>query len=421
MYAAKILNRWNTKQVAFEHIFVGAVFFLFWNPCAAKFHTSHTCTFEAIRELGIWQHHCDPCFPHHPTGFCGPAVICPVVLGRDWHGKLQFNCLWWKSLFKYQWFHFFNLFVLAWCHQTRFRLTHMAVCGQSPASKSNPGFGIQCVYVFQCMWLDAPLEKRQVASTVSMGHLFPTIFVGRGLNAAFPPRPQYMGGGFKSQFQSKMAEWIKVFWILDDLSEIMVVFVAPCLFYNVLYIYICVCDVAFACVTWESLSFPIRFILPPVKRADSKMFNFEQIDDSRNAPQNCCFVWKSMTCHSWCNCDLEPRSTTGTGVGQVEHCVFGGQQKRAGKSFINTSYNKHIVPCFFCSMQFKWVQFAKSTRDISVTPPWLRAAKLDCLDRAKSLQDATGFMATYVVAVANINIIIGSFWIVLKTSGLWCL
>jgi hypothetical protein len=149
----------------------------------------------------------------------------------------------------------------------------------------------------------------------------------------------------------------------------MVVFVAPCLFYNVLYIYMCVCDVAFACVTWESLSFPIRFILPPVKRADSKMFNFEQIDDSRNAPQNCCFVWKSMTCHSWCNCDLEPRSTTGTGVGQVEHCVFGGQQKRAGKSFINTSYNKHIVPCFFCSMQFKWVQFAKSTRDISVTPP----------------------------------------------------
>ena len=240
MYAAKILNRWNTKQVAFEHIFVGAVFFLFWNPCAAKFHTSHTCTFEAIRELGIWQHHCDPCFPHHPTGFCGPAVICPVVLGRDWHGKLQFNCLWWKSLFKYQWFHFFNLFVLAWCHQTRFRLTHMAVRGQSPASKSNPGFGIQCVYLFQCMWLDAPLEKRQVASTVSMGHLFPTIFVGRGLNAAFPPRPQYMGGGFKSQFQSKMTEWIKVFWILDDLSEIMVVFIAPCLFYNVIYIYICV-------------------------------------------------------------------------------------------------------------------------------------------------------------------------------------
>ena len=156
MYAAKILNRWNTKQVAFEHIFVGAVFFLFWNPCAAKFHTSHTCTFEAIRELGIWQHHCDPCFPHHPTGFCGPAVICPVVLGRDWHGKLQFNCLWWKSLFKYQWFHFFNLFVLAWCHQTRFRLTHMAVRGQSPASKSNPGFGIQCVYFGSfnaCDWM----------------------------------------------------------------------------------------------------------------------------------------------------------------------------------------------------------------------------------------------------------------------------
>ena len=73
------------------------------------------------------------------------------------------------------------------------------------------------------------------------GTCSPPFLFGRGLNAAFPPRPQYMGGGFKSQFQSKMAEWIKVFWILDDLSEIMVVFVAPCLFYNVLYIYMCVC------------------------------------------------------------------------------------------------------------------------------------------------------------------------------------
>ena len=103
----------------------------------SRFQTSQKVpTFEAIQELGTWQHHCDPCFLRHQTGFCGrAAVMCPVVLGRDWHGKLtrhnlpQMENAIEISVVSFQ-------FVWGFMPPNQIKIDSYGRCGQAPANQT---------------------------------------------------------------------------------------------------------------------------------------------------------------------------------------------------------------------------------------------------------------------------------------------